>query len=229
MINSLIVIREAVFERKWISMKDLVGVLDRNWENAEDFRGKMLSIPRYGHGDGAADSITARFSREIALFIRSLPNERGGRFQPGYFSYSLFVAMGKQVRATPDGRRSGEPLSQGSAPDQICPANSITDTLRSISAVDLADFPGSAVLDIQLPAGNGIDAQRLAGLTRSFASLGGSVIQFNCVSPEMLRDAQEHPERHSGLTVRICGLSARFTTLSHEVQNELINRAVLAA
>jgi formate C-acetyltransferase len=195
----------------------------------EDLRGKILAVPRYGHGDASADSLATRFSKEISAFIRSLPNERGGRFQPGYFSYSLFVAMGKQVRATPDGRRTGEPLSQGVAPDQICPANSITDTFRSITAIDLADFPGSAVLDIQLPAGNGIDAQRLSGLTRTFASLGGSVVQFNCVSPEVLREAQAHPERHSGLTVRICGLSARFTTLSQEVQNELINRAVHTA
>lgn len=229
MINSFNAIREAVFERKWISLKSLVNILDRNWENSEDFRGRMLSLPRYGHGDAASDSLAARFSREIAAFIRSLPNERGGHFQPGYFSYSSFVSMGKQVRATPDGRRSGEQLSQGCAPDQICPANSVTDTFRSISAVDLADFPGSAVLDIQLPAGSGIDAQRLAGLARSFASLGGSVVQFNCVSPETMRDAQAHPERHSGLTVRICGLSARFTALSQEVQNELINRAVRAA
>lgn len=137
--------------------------------------------------------------------------------------------MGKQTSATQDGRKSGEPLSQGCGPDHRNSPADVTDMLRSITAIDLADFPASAVLDMQIPAGDGIDAARLAGLMRAFAALGGSVAQFNCVSSDLLRDAQAHPERHAGLTVRICGLSARFTTLSRDFQDELVNRAALAA
>lgn len=226
LINSLHAIRVAVFERKWVTMEELVTALSGNWEGFENLRGRIMSLPRYGQGDSDVDALAARFSREAAEFIRSLKNERGGHFQPGYFSYSFFVSMGKNVRATPDGRRAGEPLSQGSSPDHMNPTSGITDTFRSTTAIDLADFPGSAVLDIQLPAGSGINATRLAALTRTFAKLGGSVLQYNCVSPEILRDAQVHPELHAGLTVRICGLSARFTALTREVQDELINRAV---
>ncbi len=229
LINSLHAIREAVFEKQWSTMEELRGALARNWEEFEELRGRMLSLPRYGHGDAAVDALAARFSKEAAAFIRSLPNERGGHFQPGYFSYSFFIGMGKQTRATPDGRKSGEPLSQGYGPDHRDSAAGVTDTLRSTAAIDLADFPASSVLDMQLPAGGGIDAARLAGLMRAFAALGGSVAQFNCVSREVLRDAQAHPARHAELTVRICGLSARFTALARDVQDELVNRASLTA
>ncbi|MEI8078305.1 MAG: glycine radical domain-containing protein, partial [bacterium] len=36
--------------------------------------------------------------------------------------------------------------------------------------------------------------------------------------------AQAHPERYPDLTVRISGLSARFTALSKAIQDEIIGR-----
>ena len=49
-------------------------------------------------------------------------------------------------------------------------------------------------------------------------------LQLNCVTKEELLDAQIHPENHRDLIVRVCGFSARFTSLSPEWQKEVLSR-----
>ena len=49
-------------------------------------------------------------------------------------------------------------------------------------------------------------------------------IQFNIVDSELLRDAQEHPERHANLHVRVAGYSAFWIDLPRETQDSIIAR-----
>jgi formate C-acetyltransferase len=66
--------------------------------------------------------------------------------------------------------------------------------------------------------------QTLVALLKSFVALGGWYIQPDVVDSQVLRDAQLHPERYPNLTVRVSGWSARFTTLSREWQDMVIQR-----
>ena len=59
---------------------------------------------------------------------------------------------------------------------------------------------------------------------RSWGDLGISQIQFNVVDPETLKDAQEHPEDHTDLLVRVAGYSAYFVDLSKGLQDSIIAR-----
>ena len=61
-------------------------------------------------------------------------------------------------------------------------------------------------------------------LIRSYFDQKGSHIQFNVVSRETLLDAQKHPENYQSLVVRVAGYSARFTTLSRALQDDIISR-----
>jgi formate C-acetyltransferase len=54
--------------------------------------------------------------------------------------------------------------------------------------------------------------------------LGGAHVQVNVVSSEMLRAAQEDPEKYRNLVIRVTGYSAFFTELSKEVQDDIIGR-----
>ena len=54
---------------------------------------------------------------------------------------------------------------------------------------------------------------------------GGYHIQFNVVSAETLRDAQRNPENYQDMLVRVAGYSAYFTSLSPEIQDNIIRRA----
>jgi len=53
---------------------------------------------------------------------------------------------------------------------------------------------------------------------------GGMQVQFNVVSTETLRDAQEHPDLHTDLIVRIAGFSVFFVEVSKALQDDFITR-----
>ena len=187
----------------------------------------MIALPGFGHGHRDVDALAARLSGDLAAIARSLENERGAHFQSSLFVYYAFVRMGLATRATPDGRRNGDPLSQGAGPGRMNPPHSPTDIANSLSRVDFLDHPGNAVIDIQLPMGSEIEPQVLSAAVRTFALMGTPTVQFNCVSMDELKDAQVHPERHRDLQVRICGLSAYFVTLDRATQDEIIDRSVM--
>ena len=66
--------------------------------------------------------------------------------------------------------------------------------------------------------------QNFVSLIRAYFDQKGMHVQFNVVSRETLRDAQEHPENYKNLVVRVAGYSALFTTLSRSLQDDIIRR-----
>ena len=64
----------------------------------------------------------------------------------------------------------------------------------------------------------------LAHLVRSYFKMDGHHLQFNVVRAETLRQAQERPEAHRDLIVRVAGYSDYFCDLSPELQEEIIAR-----
>jgi formate C-acetyltransferase len=65
---------------------------------------------------------------------------------------------------------------------------------------------------------------KLAQLMRTYFALGGFLVQFNFVSTEMLKDAQQHPENYRDLLVRVATYSAYFVELSPAMQDDIIAR-----
>ena len=59
---------------------------------------------------------------------------------------------------------------------------------------------------------------------KGYAENGGTCLQVNMLDPDMLRDAQQHPENYPHLLVRITGYNAYFTAIGKELQNEVIER-----
>jgi formate C-acetyltransferase len=62
-------------------------------------------------------------------------------------------------------------------------------------------------------------------MLKTFRDLGGFYLNVDVVDVAELRDAQEHPERHENLVVRIAGWCSRFTTLHRDWQEMVIRRA----
>ena len=228
-VDSLHAIRTLVFEDRTLTLADLRTALAANWEGHEALRAKIMSLPKYGHNHPAVNALAGRFATDAAALVRGLVNERGGAFQPSFFVYYAFVYMSGSVRATPDGRRTGDWLSQGIAPSRVRPPGALTDIMHSLGAVDFTDYPGNAVLDLQLPLSANTSPEVIGSLLRTFAGLRAPTIQMNCVSLEEMTDAQVHPQQHGDLVVRIAGLSAKFTALGRDVQNEIIRRHIHAA
>jgi formate C-acetyltransferase len=65
---------------------------------------------------------------------------------------------------------------------------------------------------------------KLAHLVRTSVRQGGHHVQFNVVDAATLQAAQERPEEHRDLIVRVAGYSDYFCDLSEALQEEIIAR-----
>jgi formate C-acetyltransferase len=73
-----------------------------------------------------------------------------------------------------------------------------------------------------LQGDQGLD--KLVQLIRTYFRLDGHHIQFNVVDAATLRAAQDNPEQHRDLIVRVAGYSDYFCDLSRALQDEIIAR-----
>ncbi len=227
LVDSLFAIKKLCFDEYTVSYGELRQALTANWEGCDPVRRAVLEVPKYGHNSGEVDQLAKRVAADLAEISRSMTNERGGKFQPSFFVYYNYVNMARETPATPDGRVYGEMYSQGISPGRLVPADSLTDAVMSLANIDFTGYPGNAVLDVQLPAGE-LDAEKLVSVIRVFGLMKAPTLQINCVNVNTLKDAQKHPEKHRDLTVRISGLSAKFVKLEKSVQDEIISRNLLA-
>ena len=159
--------------------------------------------------------------------IEKYSNPRGGRYQAGLYPVSANVPLGAQTGATPDGRLAYTPIADGVSPAAGRDSHGPTAACNSVSTLDHFIASNGTLYNMKfhptaLAGVNGLE--NFVALVQGYFDRKGSHMQFNVVSRETLRDAQKHPEKYSGLVVRVAGYSALFTTLSRSLQEDIINR-----
>lgn len=225
--DSLAAIKYHVFERKNLSMADLLAALRDNFEGHEKTRLMLWNkTPKYGNDDAYADAILAQVFDMFFDEINGRPNTKGGQYRVNYLSTTCHVYFGSVTGATPDGRRAWEPLSDGISPVQGADRKGPTAVIQSAAKMDHARTGGTLLNQKFTPkiveGEEGID--HMAHLVRSYFKLDGHHIQFNVVTAETLREAQARPEQHRDLIVRVAGYSDYFCDLTPALQNEIIAR-----
>jgi formate C-acetyltransferase len=70
-------------------------------------------------------------------------------------------------------------------------------------------------------------ADALLGLTETAMDLGAYQLQYNLASTEQMRAAQQDPDAHRDLFVRIGGYLVPFVLLGEQAQEEVIAREEL--
>jgi pyruvate formate-lyase/glycerol dehydratase family glycyl radical enzyme len=226
--DSLAVIKRLVFEERVITMDMLITALDNNFCGKDEILKEINSVPKFGNDDDYVDSIT----NDVLIHLRNeLDKYRGYggiKFTIAAGCVASYTTFGKITGALPDGRKAGEPLSEGGiSPYQGRDVNGPTSTMRSVAKLDLTKASGGAVLNMRFNP-DGLNDQskmkKFVSLLRIFCQTGGDLVQFNIVSSEMLRDAQKHPEKYKDLLVRVATYSAYFVELPQELQNDIIAR-----
>lgn len=222
-VDSLLAINDLCFVRKICTVKELLDAVRANWKDRETLRQEVLKAPHWGDGKPETMSLARKIVDYLYANTRDLKNENGGSYQFGCWVYREFRYWGEQMLATPDGRHNGDILSQSLNPSHFRNKESITTVLQCLACLDFTQFAGNSVVNLVLD-NSILQPDTIPALIRTFGALKLQLLQLNCTSHEDLLEAQKHPEKYDHLLVRLCGFSAKFTSLNNEWQNEVINR-----
>ena len=225
--NSLLALKELVFDKNQLSQEALKDALDNDFagKNGEIMRQTLLNIPaKYGQDNDDADMMVRRAYMEFIDELSKYKNTRygrgpiGGKYYAGTSSISANVPSGAIVGATPDGRKAHAPLAEGSSPSAGTDIFGPTAVLKSVSKLPTEKILGGVLLNQKISPGSlktPESKEKLKALLRTFFNdLKGFHIQYNVVDRATLEDAVAHPESHKNLIVRVAGYSAFFTVLS---------------
>jgi formate C-acetyltransferase len=225
--DSLSAIKKHVFEEGKVSLADLVGACNKNWEGNEALRLSIFNkTPFYGNDDDYADDIMRGVYESLYAAIDGRRSILGPTYHLNMLSTTCHNYFGKMTAATPNGRFKGMPISDGTSPSHGADRNGPTSVIKSLGKMDQVKSGGTLLNQRFLPsvlAGEeGIEG--LVNLVRTYFKLGGHHVQFNVVDEETLRAAQKAPDAHRGLLVRVAGYSDYFVDLDLYHQEEIIAR-----
>jgi formate C-acetyltransferase len=225
-VDSLAAIQRVVFEKKKITLPELISILDKNWEGHEDARSMMLAAPKYGNDDDAADAIAVAVHHGTSAVLAEFSDRFGHPLRGDGSGVSATYGMALHTPATPDGRYDGEPFADATlSPSQGRDHKGPTAVLKSAAKIDTVKTFNHLLNQKFPPDMLESDKKDLfAGYLRTWGDLDISHIQFNIVDRATLLDAQRHPEKHPDLIVRVAGYSAYFVDLSRGLQDSIIAR-----
>jgi Pyruvate-formate lyase len=97
-------------------MKDIIEAMNANWEGFEELRNMAIEVPKYGNDDDYVDDIARDIANHYYKVGHSYKDINGKPFNTAFMGISNYLPTGKVIGATPCGRRSKEPLSEGVSP-----------------------------------------------------------------------------------------------------------------
>ncbi|HFT7774404.1 TPA: glycine radical domain-containing protein, partial [Klebsiella pneumoniae] len=188
-----------------------------------------LNAPKYGNDDNYVDQYalditewTEKECRKYKMLYSTLSH--------GTLSISNNTPIGELTNATPNGRLAWMPLSDGISPTQGADKQGPTAIIKSVSKMNVETMNIGMVHNFKFLKGL-LDTPEgrhgLITLLRTASILGNGQMQFSYVDNEVLKKAQQEPEKYRDLIVRVAGYSAYFVELCKEVQDEIISRTVI--
>ena len=227
--DSLAAIDELVLRSRRVSLSDLQKALANDFEAEEALRQLCLRAPKFGQDHELADGHAARLLHAVQAEIDracGLGSEDAVIVFRCLETDMRHIPLGRETGATPDGRHASQPWSENTSPYPGSCRHGLTAMLKSVASLPLQGI-NSGALNIRIQPDwvqgkEGLD--RLSALLRTYFDLGGLQCQLNVVSLEQLREAQQHPEQHRDLMVRITGYSAVFVDMAPHAQEEIIRR-----
>lgn len=230
-IDSLVTVKQFVFDEKLITMRELTDALKANWKGYEELRTLILKEGVFfGNDDERSNSMGQRLYNSFYSFMKDKTNLFGYHWLvgdlTGYNPHHEWFGNG--TKATPDGRMTGDALKFGIGQSEGRDKEGLTALLNSIAKLDPhAIGCGSTVTNIMVEENlirNDESFKRMVALFETYFEQGGVHFQLTYVSREDLLKAKKTPEEYGHIRVRVSGFSDYFVNLSNELQDEVIRR-----
>ena len=225
--DGLAAIKHLVFDTKKYTARQFHEAMMANWEGHEVMRQEILNdVPRYGNDNPYVDDL-ARWAMEV--FSNRINQATGprGAYRPGLYPVATHVIFGRMTWASPDGRKTGEPLADGISPKQGLDRNGPAAIVKSAAKINHVNNGNGTLLNMKFhpKSVEGKDGLiKLKNLVQTYFDMDGMHLQYNVISSDTLRQAQNNPEEYKNLVIRVAGFSAYFVELHKDLQDDLIRR-----
>lgn len=225
--DSLTAIREIVYEKKLLSLRRLVEILDQDFAGQEELRQKLLHCPKFGNDDPAADGMARIVNTHVFETTARQAKAQGlSSYLVVMINNGANVDLGRNTLATADGRHAYTFLSNGNNPMAGMDCRGLPAMLRSISSTRM-DLTAGTAQNLKLSKDlfrKHPDAVR--DLIDTAFDLGILSLNISVLDRGEMEDAMVHPELHQNLFVRVGGFSARFVNLDAGTQADMLARAL---
>jgi pyruvate-formate lyase len=225
--DSLVTVDELVYQSGEMTLAELHAICEANFEGHELLRQRILNqLPSYGNDNDRADELATVWADDLCAMSES--NIVAGKpYVPGFFCHMNHAWLGLETGATPDGRLAGVALADGAGAaqgrDTASPTASVLSTTKWSHKKALGGLVHNVRFGDEMFA-NAANRAAVRMVVETFMRRGGFEIQVNMLSAAALKDAQENPDAHKDLVVRVAGYSDYFTMLMKELQDEVIAR-----
>ncbi len=230
-IDSLIVVKQFVYDEKLISMAELIGALQNNWQGYEDLRTVILKKGDFfGNDTERSNSVAQRLYQDLYEFLKDRKNLFGYHWLIGdLVGYNIHHKwFGEQTKATPDGRFSGDQLLFGLGQSGGRDRSGLTALLNAVAKIDPNGIGcGCTVTNLSVDEQlirNDESFAKLADMLETYFRSGGVHFQLTYVSREDLLNAKACPDDYRHLRVRVTGFADYFVKLHEAMQDNIIAR-----
>lgn len=227
--DCLTAVKHLVFEKKLYTVAEIKEAIRVNFEGHEAMRRMMVACPKFGNDIDEVDRIAADIANRFCNWLEDYRKDTGFAILPALLGWR-FLEEAHGIAATPDGRRYADPIAEHYCATPGKAANGPTALINSIAKAKeaISKAVGVCAVHVTLPRnlGNNDDESLcvLDGLVS--AAIAGGLNQMNIAiyDAALLRQAQQDPENHQDVIVRVWGYSARFVDLCKEMQDHVISR-----
>ena len=219
-------IQKRIEEENVITWEELYDALDNDFAD-ERIRLILNSSPKYCQGGTVSDDWAKKLTENWVKSIKAQEMPKGRQLIPGWFSWSRTIEYGSKVGATPNGRRAGEPISHGANPNaHFRQDGAPTAQSNGIASVQCC-FGNTAPLQIEFDPHLGDDDNSIdiiEKFIKGHFEQGGTLININILDSKKLLEANENPDLHPDLVVRVTGFTAYFASLSPKFRQLVVDR-----
>ena len=231
--NSFAALQQRVEQEELLTWDQVYAAVRANFENedGEYVRAVLRGSGRYGQPGSLGNEWVRKLTEMFRDEVTALRGKEVSVFIPGMFSWSKTILFGRQVGATPDGRKAFEPINHGANPMPGDVRNGAMTDMSEAILLAQCGMGNTSPFQMELDPGvidmeDGID--KVMALLETHLRRGGTLINVNIVDAAKIRAAHKNPELYPDLVVRVTGFTAYFITLTPEFRQLVVDRLMEA-
>lgn len=225
LVNSLLNIKEYVFDRKLYTLYDVKKCVLQDFEGNETLWKELKAkASRYGTDDKEVTVLVNEITSCVADELEDYRSYLGGKMKIG-LSGAAYMDAARGFGASFDGRKAGDAFTVHISNEDN---NGFTEIVNFASQMEYsaARFNGNVIDFMVSPDFIHSNWDKYVDFLMRSIRKGFFEMQMNVVSSKTLIEARRKPEQFPNLIVRVWGFSAYFKDLPEDYKDVLIERAL---